>query len=303
MPLTPGPAGPSGHRLLLVGNVPVDLVMRVEALPARGDDVTASAVEMRPGGAYFVLAAAREGGLRGAFAGTHGVGVYGEAVRNALALIGVPTLQPTLRGIDTGIVLTLVDRDGERTFVTADNAVQPFTEQMLARLHPDDFDLVYVSGYSLGLGPSSEPLAAWVGALSDRAVVFCDLGPYGVRATEEVLRPVLRRVDWLACNRREATLLTGLDDPEDACDELGRRARSAGVLLRDGADGCWLAERGGAPRLVEGSLREAPDTTGAGDVHSGSFLAALSAGLDVGSAATLAGKTAAEWVGRLRREG
>lgn len=299
MPVTPQAVDPAAHRLLVLGNVPVDLVMRVDALPESGDDVRAHAVEARPGGAYHVMMAARGGGLRCSFAGTHGVGVYGEAVRTALAAIGVATLQPTLRGVDTGIVLTLVDSIGERTFVTADNAVQPFTDQMLTRLHTEDFTMAYVSGYSLGLGPASAPLAQWVGALGDHAVVLCDLGPRGTRASDAVLDPVLRRVDWLSCNRREAAALTGIADPEEACEALGRRTRAAGVLLRDGAEGCWYAEPGGSPRLVEGPSRaDSVDTTGAGDVHSGGFLAALAAGFDIPAAVALAGEAASYWVSR-----
>lgn len=298
MPLTVPPAGPSGHRLVLAGNVVVDLVMRVTRLPDRGDDVIARSCRVRPGGGYHVLAAATAGGLRGWYAGAHGAGAYGELVRAALASIGVDTLQPTLRNIDTGLVVTLVDDGGERTFVTAPDAVQPYTREMLARIALARFDVVYVSGYSLGFGSESVALADWVAGLDDNAVVFCDLGPRGSTATDRVLAPVFDRVDWLACNDSEAAGLTGRADAAEACHDLGRRTHG-GVLVRSGAAGCWLATPGSEPELVEAAdVGAVQDTTGAGDVHSGCFLAGLAAGLSARLAVLMANQAAAWSVAR-----
>ncbi len=56
---------------------------------------------------------------------------------------------------------------------------------------------------------------------------------------------MLGRADWLTCNAREATLLTGAGDPLRALALLTQRSGRAGVLVRTGPDGCLLGHRGG----------------------------------------------------------
>jgi len=285
---------PDPARLMLLGNIPVDLVMRVPGLPQPGDDLLAETSVALPGGGFHVLDAAWRGGLRGRYAGTHGVGPFGDAVRAALARIDCSMDLTALEEWDSGCVVALVDGTGERTFVSSPNAVLPYTTEVLASLQPRPSDLVYVSGYSLGLGEASAPLAAWVDDLGPDHVVFCDLGPWGAAATPEILDPVLRRVDWLSCNAREAALLVGQHDPAIACAALQRRTRDAGVLVRVGAEGCWLAMPGCAPELVPPApVADVVDTTGAGDTHSGTFLAALAAGKPAREAVALANAAAA----------
>ena len=285
-------------RLFLVGNVPLDLTQRVPRLPLPGEDLRSDHRQVRSvGGGFHVLNAAWRSGLRGRFAGAHGSGPFGDQVRGALADIECEVVRPVELERDTAVVVVLVTPTGERTFVSPPESVPAFTTAVLESLQPGEADLVYVSGYSLGLGSSSAPLAAWVSELPRRLPVFCDLGPWGATATAESLAPVLRRVDWLACNAREAEIVTGQSDPGTAVVALKRRTSAAGVLVRVGEDGCWLAEPGASPTLVpvpvpvldpvpdpapERDLGATPepavDSTGAGDAHSGAFLAALAAG-------------------------
>ena len=52
-------------RLLHLGNVVIDVVLDIPALPERGGDVLASRTELTPGGGFNVLAAAARLGLPG----------------------------------------------------------------------------------------------------------------------------------------------------------------------------------------------------------------------------------------------
>ena len=52
------------------------------------------------------------------------------------------------------------------------------------------------------------------------------------------------------------------------------------MVVRAGADGCVVVERGGEPVAVPAFPAVAVDTTGAGDTHVGAFIAALARGLD-----------------------
>jgi len=200
---------------------------------------------------------------------------------------------------DTGWVVALVDASGERTIVSSPDAVVPYRPDVLASLRWPSSDLVYLSGYSLGLGDASWPLATWVSALASDHRIFCDLGPWGAAAADSILDPVLRRVDWVSCNVREANRVTGEDDPAAACRVLQRRSERSVVLVRDGAAGCWLATNEGEAELVPTlPATDVVDTNGAGDTHSGAFLAAVAAGSPVRTAVAAANAAATDAVGR-----
>src|SRR2546429_497480 len=113
--------------------------------------------------------------------------------------------------------------------------------------------------------------------------------------------PTPARTRGWSCNQREAALLTGSDDPAEAARRLVRRTAQADVIVRAGPDGCVVAMRVPGPGAGQGlSLShiaapsvDAVDTTGAGDAHSGVFLAGLAAGLTVGEAVRRANAAAA----------
>jgi sugar/nucleoside kinase (ribokinase family) len=135
--------------------------------------------------------------------------------------------------------------------------------------------------------------------------LFVDPGPLAADIPAPVLDPVLARCDWWSCNQREGLLLTGVGDPAEAARRLARRTGHAGVIVRAGRDGCVLARRTarGSDEAVSLSHIPAPavtavDTTGAGDAHSGVFLAALADGLTPTDAARRANAAAALTVTR-----
>jgi len=65
-------------------------------------------------------------------------------------------------------------------------------------------------------------------------------------------------------------------------------------VVREGADGCLVATRAAGPLHVPGVRAErVVDTNGAGDVHAGTFLAGLAAGLEPVVAAASANAAAA----------
>src|SRR5262249_58825206 len=102
--MRPAEAGPGRFdRLLHLGNVVVDIVVTVPALPERGGDVLASRAVAAAGGGFNVLAAAARQGLRAAYAGAHGTGPFGAPARAAPAAEGVGVIPPGQTRPDTGL--------------------------------------------------------------------------------------------------------------------------------------------------------------------------------------------------------
>ena len=286
-------------RLLHLGNVVVDVVLTVPALPERGGDVLASQTRTAAGGGFNVLAAAARQGLRAAYAGAHGTGPFGTLARAALAAEGIDVIQPVKRGLDTGFVLTIVEAGGERTFLTSRGAEATLTAGDLDRISPAARDAVYLSGYGLVHDSNRAALLHWLARLDDSHLMFFDPGPLVGSIPAAALATVLGRADWLTCNAREAAILAGSTDPLAAVAALAGRAdrvgrpRRPGVLVRTGPDGCLIGRPGAGWVHVPGFQVAVLDTNGAGDAHSGAFIAALAAGAADTAAARSANAAAA----------
>ena len=269
------------RRLLGVGSVVVDLVLTLDHLPEPGGDVLASGSETVVGGGVHALSAAVVAGLPAVYAGAHGTGPFGDAVRAALADRGIPALLAPTTGEDTGFCVVLVDRTGERTFATTVGAEGRLTSAQLSAVSPGAGDVVYVSGYDLAY-PHAPVVAGWVAALPAGTPVVLDPGPLVAELDTTLLTAVLARAAWVSLNGREAALWTGAGDPAQAAADVLRRAPDlVGVVVRVGADGAVLAMAGSEPVTVPAvPVEQVLHTNGAGDVHVGTFVAALARGLD-----------------------
>jgi sugar/nucleoside kinase (ribokinase family) len=285
-------------RLLHLGNVVVDVVLNVPALPEPGGDVLATRSQTAAGGGFNVMSAAARQGLAVAYGGVIGSGPFAELARAACAAEGIEVLQPARAGTDTGFVVSIVDGTGERTFLTSRGAEATLTAADLDPVRPAPGDAVYLSGYSLAHPSNAAALLGWLARLGEGHVVVFDPGPLAGSLPGAVLAPVLRRADWVTCNAREGALLTGVADPGDALRALTRRLPRAGVLVRIGPDGCLLGRHDAVPERVAGFRVEAVDTNGAGDTHTGAFLAALASGASATEAARRANGAAAVSVTR-----
>lgn len=279
-------------RLLHLGNVVIDLVLQVPALPERGGDVLATRTSRTPGGGFNVMAAAARQGLPVTYAGAHGTGPFGDRARAALRAEGIDVLLAPRTEPDTGFVLCLVDADGERTFVTSPGAEATLTAADLAELRPGAGDLAYVSGYSLLYDSNRAALLDWLPRLDPAVTLVTDPGPLVHEIPDAALEPLLARSDWWSCNAREAALLTGSDDLAEAAGALRSRLGRGSALVRTGPDGC-LVHHGGSLVAVPGFAVEAVDLNGAGDAHTGAFTAALAQGRDPVAAARRANAAAA----------
>jgi sugar/nucleoside kinase (ribokinase family) len=263
-------------RLLHLGNVVIDVVLAIPALPERGGDVLASATTATAGGGFNVMAAAARQGLPVAYAGALGTGPFAELAAAALAAEGIEVLQAPHPDLDTGVVISLVEAGGERTFVTGPGAEARLRAEDLARVVASPADAVYLSGYGLLHASNRPALLGWLAGLNESSPVFFDPGPLAAQIPPPALAAVLSRAGWLTCDAREAWILTGREDAAGAAEALAQGQTERGVIVRTGADGCLLIPPGAAePVHVPGFPVDAVDTNGAGDTHTGVFIAAL----------------------------
>lgn len=287
---------PSAPRVLVIGDVMTDVVVRPEGPLAKGSDRRA-AIRFEPGGS-----AANQAAWLAAF----GVAVdlvarVGAADFEAqTARLAEARVTPHLAADPerpTGRLVALIDPDGERSFFTDRGA----NDGLAADDVPDALiagaAAVHLSGYAF-IAPS--PRAA-VRDVMRRAVgkpVSIDPGSSAFLAE---VGPE-RFLDWtrgaalFVPNADEAEVLTGSPDPETQCARLA--ALYPLVVVKRGPEGAIAAEgsrrwRVAAPRVA------VLDATGAGDAFAAAFLAARLAGAEVEPALARAVAAGAEAVTRI----
>jgi sugar/nucleoside kinase (ribokinase family) len=287
-------------RLVSLGNVMIDIVAEVDTLPERGGDVLASGAAIEVGGGFNLMAAAARQGLRVAYAGALGHGLFGDCARRALAAEGIALVLPDAADEqrDTGFDVVLVEAGGERTFVTAVGAEAGLTKERLDQVEILRTDALAISGYGLLHDANRHAILKRLPRVSPDTIVCYDPGPLGHSLPAEVLDAVRRRVDWWSCNEREASLATGCANPAEAADAIRSGLRRGSVVVRMGMSGCLVAQRGSAVVQVPGVPVTIVDTTGAGDAHLGALIASLAIGLDAETAARRANVVAALTVSR-----
>jgi sugar/nucleoside kinase (ribokinase family) len=276
--------------LLQLAGVVVDFVNRIAHLPAAGEEVETLDFAITAGGGFNAMAAARRMGADVTYGGMLGQGMLAEIALRHLNAEGIAVAGTRRAAIDQGSCTVIIDKTGERSFISHHGAERRVDAAHLASLEAQSYDYALLTGYSLYKAESAAAFVPWLNALGRPPLLFFDPGPVVADIPKTALAPVMARADWVSANAREAQVLTGEAEPERAALQLapGRR----GALVRRGADGCWLACEGSV-RHIRGFEVTCIDSNGAGDTHAGAFLAALIAGSSPEEAALLANAAAA----------
>lgn len=280
-------------RLIHVGNVVMDIVVNVRDLPPKGADIIASGSLVTPGGGFNVMVSAARQGLPAIYGGVLGSGPFGSLTAKGLAEAGITMISPPESQADTGFVVCLIDDSGERTFVTAPGAEATLKPRHLAAISPMPGDTVYVSGYGFVYPSNRDAILGWLSGLSENILVIFDPGPLIADIPLYAMSLLIKRAHWITCNAREAACLTGESLPYNASAQLAAKASHHQVIVRDGPNGCILVLPGELPKRIDGFSVKALDTNGAGDTHTGAFVAALVRGAPPQEAARWANAAAA----------
>ena len=245
-----------------IGDLVLDVIVRPEEPLAPGGDVRASTRAGAGGQAANVAAWAAELGAAARCVAKRADDATGELVARELAGRGIELVGPVVPGA-TGIVVSVVGRDGERA-LASDRGVAPSLEP--GELEPQwfDCDILHVSGYALLRQPIADAAVVATGMARTRnARVSVDVaawteirrfGPREFRALLDEIAP-----DVLFATEAEWEILGGayLTAPTGV---IKRGPRGATIVTED-------ARLDLSP--VDGDV---VDTTGAGDAFAAGFL-------------------------------
>ena len=175
---SPQKGAPAG-RVVLMGQILVDLAVRGEALPAPGGDVWASDEGMHVGGGFNALVAARRMGAQAVSLSPIGQGPYSLLIQQALQREEITDAGPHIDGVDNGFCIAFTDQSGERTFISTRgaetrapaNAWADFT----ATMRPGD--VLYIDGYLMDHPANRQAAQAALEALPEGVQVILDVSP------------------------------------------------------------------------------------------------------------------------------
>lgn len=298
---TSSPASPAG-RVVLMGQILVDLAVRGEALPSPGGDVWAVDEGMHVGGGFNALVAARRMGAEAVSLSPIGEGPYSSLIRAALAREGITDAGPRVAGIDNGFCIAFTDRTGERTFISTKGAetMVPASAwaDVVRTMNPGD--VLYVDGYLMDHPANREAAQAALHALPEGVRVVLDVSPVigipdGLPTRNVIISMNHREAQEIGKRTADRSLLDRCAQPLGAAEAVCAAVRRP-VVVRAGAAGAYVARPSvAATDAVDEDASHIPtprveaiDTNGAGDAHSGVLAASLAQGIPLERALLLA---------------
>ena len=297
----PEPSAPAG-RVVLMGQILIDLAVRGDALPGPGGDVWAVDEGMHVGGGFNALVAARRMGAEAVSLSPIGEGPYSSLIQAALAREGIADAGPRVAGIDNGFCIAFTDRTGERTFISTKGAetMVPASAwaDVVRTMHPGD--VLYVDGYLMDHPANREAAQAALHALPEGVRVVLDVSPVigipdGLPTRDVIISMNHREAQEIGKRTADRSLLDRCAQPLGAAEAVCAAVRRP-VVVRAGAQGAYVARPSvAATDAVDEDASHVPtprveaiDTNGAGDAHSGVLAASLAQGIPLERALLLA---------------
>ena len=275
-------------RVLNIGSINIDYVYDVRHFVRPGETLSATALNVFPGGKGLnqSIALARAG------ASVFHAGRTGGDGRGMVELMeraGVNVDRVDSSGKNTGHAIIQVDDAGENCIILFGGANR-------------EMDRAYIDRAFSGFGKNDFlalqnevneiPYMMESAAARGLYVVF-NPAPFG----PEVTRYPLDLVDCFVLNEIEGNGLSGREEPAEILDEMRSRFPRASVVLTLGGDGVLYKDANTASSHRAYDV-EVVDTTAAGDTFLGYFIASLAAKNPLGEALRLASTASAIAVSR-----
>lgn len=265
MTLRPKPRGTQMFDAVGFGLNMTDILAVVDSHPSPGSKVPLQAVRIRPGGqAATAMTAVHRLGWTARYVGRFGDDPHGVAGRASLERAGVDvSASTTVPGATNGLSIILVDRtSGQRTVMWSRHAGLKMTAR--------DVDPVAVCAGRVLLVDCHETAAATAAARAARAAHIPTV--IDVEHVRPGIADLLREIDILIAAQEFPMQYTGIGDPGAALRALAHEYRPAVACATLGPEGS-LAVAGEREIRTPGFVVDVVDTTGAGDVFRGGFIA------------------------------
>ncbi|MBQ6269330.1 MAG: adenosine kinase [Bacteroidetes bacterium] len=205
-----------------------------------------------------------------------------------------------LHGGITSTCNVLITPDGERTMLTALTASEHFSKEHISEDLIKESEWLYAEGYVVSTPKSCEALyeAIELAKKYKTKIAFSASDVFIIDSFREDIEKILKDVNLLFCNEREAMTLTNTKSIETASSKLLEIYPKLDFVITQGKDGASI-KIGNLSFNVEAEETNVIDATGAGDIFAGAFMYGLLNLNNSAKAALLASHAAAKHIATL----
>jgi sugar/nucleoside kinase (ribokinase family) len=182
----------------------------------------------------------------------------------------------------TGHLISLITKDGERTFTTYLGAAVNYNKYDLNKKVLRRSKILHMEGYMLEHDAQKKALLkAMKIAKRNGVIVSIDLSDPSLieRNLEDFRKIVKKYVDILFLNEKEAEVFTGQNDPKRALLVASTYVKLA--VVKTGPEGSMMKIRNTILNFKPVKAKKVIDTTGAGDMFAAGILYGISQGLSL----------------------
>ena len=279
-------------KILVIGSLNIDMVMRVDHMPVAGETILCDGMKLVAGGkgANQACAAGRLG-TDVTMLGAIGNDSHGEMQRDSLQRSGVDVSGLiTKESVSTGTAFITVNKEGNNSIVVVQGANAQFTPEDI-EAHRDLLEECEIVILQLEI-PLDTVLYAVKLARTLGKTVILDPAPVPEHFPEELYQ----YVDIIKPNESELSRLTGIADAQNHLEEAVQIVKDHGVknvLVTLGGDGVYLDTENEPPVHIPAKKVEVVDTTAAGDSFTAALAAMLLEGKTLKEAAEFANQVSA----------
>src|SRR5574344_562228 len=290
-------------QVLVIGSTCVDVLLSVDHVPVSGEDISVSTQQLRIGGcAYNVSDMIRHFGIPYTLCSPVGTGIYGLFVESKLAEKRIPVFA-RIPNKENGCCYCIVDKTGERTFLSFHGAEYLFKKEWFQTIDRDSYDTIFICGLELEENTSSD-LVSFIESESDyfkkqkkQLTIYFAPGPRITNIDSVLINRLLKAGCIIHFNEDESLRFTGEKTVSQAARAVNRISHNS-VIITLGENGAFCLD---ASTNTETTVPTKPanviDTIGAGDSHLGTIIACMKKELTLSESVRRANQTASAVVG------
>lgn len=273
-------------KTLVLGNVFVDVIVSVDTLPKTGDDLVCNKHITAIGGcAYNVATVLKNFEVDHTIVCPVGNGIYGNIIEKELIENNYSSGIKVEYG-DNGYCLCLVEKNGERSFITIPGIETKYKAEWLENIDSSIYKNIYISGYEIEK-ESGIVITNWLSKQKNKNIFFSP-GPRINYIDNDILNMILDMNPILHLNGEEASKFTKENNIVDAAKTLNKRTNNS-VFITLGENGVIYFNEGNY-KYIDGFKTDVVNTIGAGDSHIGAIIAAYSMGYNFEDCCYIANK-------------
>jgi sugar/nucleoside kinase (ribokinase family) len=282
--------------VLCAGQLAADILVRpVDRLDFVNDTQRVECIEIKNGGdSLNVAVGLQKLGHRVGFAGKIGDDLQGDFLVRTIDQAGIDG-RGLVRGanIATCTVIVMINSSGERTFFYLGGANDRFTLEDINWSLLDEAAVVHVGGtYLLPQFDGDGAAQLFREARSAGKLTSMDVTWDTRDRWRKTIEPCFPHLSFFFPSYKEAEKITGKQNPEEMA-ALLREWGVQNVVIKLGAEGCYVKPEAGPGFFVPACATTVVDTTGAGDSFVAGFLSGLLRRWDLGECAGFACAVAA----------